>query len=83
MFQILGFEKINFTNPDTGEVINGVKFYLCGDAIDEKRGKGHSFISKFFASNRIEGVPDVDKIAEFKVSFTSKGEAKITGIKII
>lgn len=82
MFEILGFEKINFTNEATGEVVNGYKLYLSTGPIDEKRGKGYGFLTKFFANSRIEGTLDVGKFAEFKINFNSKGEPKVVGVKI-
>lgn len=82
MFEILGFEEINFVNAETGESVSGVKFYLSQGPIDEGKGKGYSFISKFFPTNKIKGELDVGKYAEFDISYNSKCEPKITGIKI-
>lgn len=82
MFEIIGFQNINFIEKESGQVISGVKFHLKGDPIDYN-GEGNTVVSKFFPDNRIIGVPHVEAMCEFKFTITSKGEAKVTGIKII
>lgn len=81
MFKILGFQNMKFTNEETGELVSGVRLHLLGDVIDNN-GSGNVVLTKFFTNSRIEGVPNVNKNVEFKVSFNSKGEPKITGCKI-
>lgn len=83
MYEILGFEKVNFVNPDTGEAINGIKFHLCAFDDDiESNGKGKTVLTKFIRADRIEGAVDVRKMLEFRFAITKKGEARITGCKI-
>lgn len=82
MFEILGFENLSFTNPESGELVKGVKLYLRGDMIDSRRGDGHVCLSKFFSSNRILGIPKVGAVCEFEISYNSKGEPKVTGLKV-
>lgn len=82
MFKILGYQKMQFTNESTGELVSGVKFHLLGDVIDQN-GRGNVVLTKFFINNKIEGVPDVQKNLEFKISINSKGEPKVTGCKIL
>lgn len=82
MFNILGFENVKFTKEETGELVAGVKFHLLGDVIDSN-GSGNAVFTKFFTNSRIEGVPNVNKNLEFRISINSKGEPKITGCKIL
>lgn len=80
MYEIIGFENIDFTNESSGEVIHGTKFYLKSDPIT--KGGGHSVISKFFPTNRVKGIPKEGAICEFSFVVTSKGEARINSIII-
>ena len=82
MFEILGFENLSFTNPDSGELVNGTKVYLRGEPVDPRRGDGYCCLSKFFSNNRIQGKLEVGAICEFTISYNSKGEPKVTGLKV-
>lgn len=83
MFEILGYENLSFKNPDTSELVNGSKVYLKGEPVNPKYGDGYCCLSKFFSSNRIQGNLEVGAMCEFAISFNSKGEPKVTGLKII
>lgn len=82
MFKILGFQKMNFINEETGQLVQGIKFYVLGDDI-LSHGEGKTTFSKFIMNEKIEGVPHVDKNIEFKISFNQKGEPRISGAKIL
>lgn len=82
MFEILGYENLSFTNPDTGELVNGSKVYLKGQPVNIENGNGDTCLSKFFLHNRIQGKLEVGAFCEFAISFNSKGEPKVTGLKI-
>lgn len=82
MFEILGYEKIRFTNQDSGELIEGYKLHLKGDKLLRDGCSGYSVMTKFFTSKSIQGVVKEGACCEFRVSFNSKGEPKITGCTI-
>ena len=79
MFEIIGFENLSFTNPDSGELISGTKFYLIGDDII-KNGSGKFCISKFIPSSKINGNVKVGGLLDFQYSLSPKGEARIVGV---
>lgn len=82
MFEILGFEKLSFTNTTSGELVEGYKLHLKGEELLRDGSSGYSVMSKFFTSKSILGVVKVGACCEFRVSFNSKGEPKITGCTI-
>ena len=82
MFEIIGYEKIRFTNQVSGELIEGYKLYLMGESLFRDNSSGHSVLTKFFTSKSIQGEVKVGAFCEFKVSFNSKGEPKIIGCTI-
>lgn len=50
-FKILGLQEINFTNKDSGEVIDGVKLHLVTD-YEEDYVHGHSVTTQFLSKKR-------------------------------
>lgn len=84
MFEIVGYEKINFTNTETGELISGVKLHLIGDEFTSVDGSssGRSVLSKFFSNKHIRGELKVGAFCEFNIRIDSKGQPKIIGVSI-
>lgn len=85
MYEIIGYQKMKFTNKESGELIEGYNFYLRSDVAltSDNNGDGFSVLSKFFASNKIKGVVKVGAYLEFNFTVNSKGEPRITGCTII
>lgn len=84
MFEIVGYEKIEFTNQDTGELVDGYKLHLLGEEFDSNNRFGRPVLTKFFSSKYIKGSPiKVGAFCEFIVTFDSSGKPKLRGINII
>lgn len=84
MYEILGYQKMMFTNKDTGELIEGYNFHLRSDfQLTTENSEGFAVLTKFFASNKIKGIVKVGAFLEFNFAVNNKGEPRITGCSII
>lgn len=80
---LLGFKKVNFTNDNTGEVIEGVKVFF---AYPEEKTVGREADGKFISQNVFDGfgftveklAASVDKIVNLE--FNKYG--KVCGIDL-
>lgn len=89
MYEIIGFQEMQFTDRESGELVSGVMLHLrSDDPISSRRNLragGHCVISKFFVLDKVQNnsALTVGGYVEFIVSITQKGEPKITGCKVI
>lgn len=77
-YKILGLQEINFTNKETGEMIEGVKLHLV-TAFEEDYIHGHSVITQFLSQKRFFSKVNVGSAANLigkviNIEFNQKGK---------
>lgn len=82
MFEIIGYEYIDFTDKESGEVISGYRIKVMFDSVKDSQ-KGKCIGSRFIRSKYIQGKVEVGAICEPIFTFNEKLEASFIGIKVI
>lgn len=81
--KVIGFDRLNFTAQDTGEVVNGAQLYL--EDLTERSGRGqfgHLTFKKFFrdvGELKVGGVYEL--VGEIRPNREGKLEFFATGLK--
>lgn len=89
MYEVIGFQELQFTDRESGERVCGITLHLRSDVPLQSRGNlrsgGFSVISKFFSVDKVinNSALTVGGYVEFIVSISAKGEPKISGCKVI
>lgn len=81
MYEIKGWDPVKFTDDQTGEVVEGVRFHLLADEATSSIKFGRETVNVFFGKERIVGTPDVGSMCDLKFSLRN-GKVKVTGIEI-
>lgn len=81
MYKIMGWDPVKFTDDQTGEMVDGVRFHLLADEVSSSIKHGCEVLNVFFAKERILGTPDVGATCDLKFSVRN-GKPRVTGIEI-
>lgn len=81
MFQLMGYDPVQFTDEKTGEVISGVRVHLLADKETSTVKVGRDVMAVFFKNDRIAGELRENAKCELKFSVRN-GKPVLVGLEI-
>lgn len=79
--EILGFQKVDFNDQQTGNRIQGTNIYYA-QPIDPKLGSGNAYVKKFIPADKVDGALKLGQ-AEIDIQLSMSGKPFINKVKMV